>query len=213
MTLQQLKSALAEAAKCPDEEGLSNGPKHQKRSRNWVECLGNVLRKNFEGKNDAVRVFTKHHPGNSVEFSLNELLYDVCVCQTATLPTLHAQRGDIRYVTRALWLIESEFDDNIAEAIKDFSKLVIGAAENKLFVGPRSSDISDARFRERLLPVAQCCLNYPSANVLLAHVPHPADWGPAQAEVTLWKLAGAQWAQLMCDEGSDAKEISQGGRR
>lgn len=195
MTLQQLKSALAEAAKCPDKEGLLDGPMHRERSRVWVECLGKQLGASFKGSDRDVRVFTKHEDSNREDFGLNELLYDVCVCETALSPS-HTGRKQLRYVTRALWLIESEFAKDSAAAIKDFNKLVLGAAENKLFVGPRlSSDADDATFRTTLLPVAQRCINAVSPNVFLAQVSHPDSWKREQPKVTLWKLDTA-WTEI-----------------
>jgi len=81
-----------------------------------------------------VRVFCKWDDCNRGEFGLNELLYDVCVCRTETC--LSARQGKtLRYVTKALWQVESEFARDSYEAVKDFNKLVIGSAENKLFVG------------------------------------------------------------------------------
>ncbi len=193
MTLEQLKTALTKAADCKDPEAASDGQKHRERSRIWVECLGETLRENFRATEPDIRVFTKHYVENRDDFGLNELLYDVCVCETGECPS-HSGRKQLRYITRAVWLSESEFARDSAGAIKDFNKLALGASENKLFVGPRlSSDADDTMFRGTLLPVAKCCINASSPNVFLAQVSHPDNWRLEQPKATLWKLVGAQW--------------------
>jgi hypothetical protein len=136
----------------------------------------------------AVRVFHKGDAENRADFGLNELLYDVCVCQTAACPSAR-QGKTLRYVTKALWLVESEFARDSGEAVKDFNKLVIGSAENKLFIGPRVSAQTESAYLDALLPVAGCC----GGNVYVALVPHPADWGVSGDEVVLRCFVSGTW--------------------
>jgi len=134
----------------------------------WVEALGAGLREHYSDQPN-VRVFTKHYGENRLEFGMNEILYDVMVCETAY--TESAGRGrKLAYVTKALWQVESEFAKNSREALYDFNKLVVGTADSKLFVGPRTHDVK--AFRDCLLPAANCC----SGEVYLALLPHPESW-------------------------------------
>src|SRR4051812_11217023 len=98
---------------------------HRKRSCAWVEGLADVLRKTLERADGEVRVFSKEYRDNRADFGVNEMLYDICVCETATCPTFSGRRP-LRYITSALWLIESEFAKDSAAAVKDFNKLVLG---------------------------------------------------------------------------------------
>ena len=135
-----------------------------------------------------VRVFHKADDPNRAEFGLNELLYDICVCQTATCSSAR-QGKELRFVTKALWQVESEFARDSSEAVKDFNKLVIGAAENKLFIGPRLGAATEAAYLETLLPAARCC----AGNVYVALVPHPGEWGASHSDVALWRLNAGNW--------------------
>ena len=193
MTLELLERALA-AVPADCGEGFSHGVRNRKRSCAWVECLAEELRKTFESVDRDVRVFSKEHRKNRADFGLNEMLYDLCVCETATCDS-HTGRKQLRYITRVLWLIESEFAKNSVAAVKDFNKLVLGAAENKLFIAPCLGDRNrDATFRARLLPVAQRCVNAASSHVYLAQVPHPDAWDQLpRGNIMLWKLDGADW--------------------
>jgi hypothetical protein len=141
-----------------------------------------------------VRVFSKEYRKNRREFGLNEMLYDICVCETASCPS-HTGKKDLQYITRALLLIESEFARNSAAAVNDFNKLVLAAADNKLFVAPfLGEETRDKNFRDKLLPVAQRCLNSASPNVYLAQVPHPDTWDERPSHrIELWRLEGLAW--------------------
>lgn len=185
-----LKAALAEASACPIPDSASDQERNSLRSRQWVQCLAKAFRKLYP--DPAVRVFYKGDPSNRDDFGLNELLYDVCVCETDTCPAAVSAKT-LRYVTRALWQIESEFARDSSEAVKDFNKLVIGAAENKLFVWPRLSTPDRERdYLETLLPVASRC----TGAVYAALVPHPSDWRAAQADVLAWRLDAGRWQAI-----------------
>jgi hypothetical protein len=154
-----------------------------------VRCLAGELQRLYADERD-VRVFYKGDAQHREDFGLNELLYDVCVCQTATCSSAR-QGKTLRYVTKALWQVESEFARDSSESMKDFNKLVIGAAENKLFVGPRLGDTAaEAAYLETLLPAAQCC---GAGAIYAALVPHPDAWQGSEASVAAWRLTNGQW--------------------
>lgn len=198
MNLQHLESALRKAMHpdVPEDSSLGAGPRNRKRSCAWVEALADELRLVYRPE-DNFFVFSKECKDHRKPFGINELLYDVTVVETA-LCASHSGSKQLRFVTRAVWLIESEFARDSAAAVKDFNKLVLGASDNKLFVGPRlSNDSDDTRFRDALIPVARKCVNAESHNVFLAQASHPNSWTEdAEPTVALWKLNDARWERV-----------------
>jgi hypothetical protein len=70
----------------------------------------------------------------------------------------------------ALWQVESEFARDLLEAVKDFNKPEISAAENKLYVGPQLTDVAvETAYLTMRLRLARCC----TGAVYAALVPHP----------------------------------------
>jgi hypothetical protein len=187
--VEHLERALTNAGQCDGDPQSSKQLLHRDRSQAWVRCLADELRSMFTDAN--IRVFCKADDRNREEFGLNELLYDVCVCRTETCPSAR-HRKSLRYVTAALWQVESEFARDSHEAVKDFNKLVIGSADNKLFIGPRLGSSEIDGYLKTLLRVALCC----TGNVYVAMVPHPGDWGTDGERVLLWQLADQRWQPL-----------------
>jgi hypothetical protein len=161
---------------------------HPARSRAWVSQLAKQLKLTYED-DSTVRVLSKYQDIHRAEFGLNELLYDVLACRVDTTPSA-AHQKPLTYVTEVLWQIESEFARNSREALFDFNKLVLGAAQNKLFVGPQ---VRDAQvFINTLLRAAQYC----TGNVYMALVPHPESWDEPTAAIDLWQYRTGQWEPL-----------------
>ncbi|REJ84609.1 MAG: hypothetical protein DWQ33_02265 [Bacteroidetes bacterium] len=117
-----IKSILEEALKLatPSNENLLEKNKkaiNRDRSKRLVEKIGEVLRLHFTN-NDSIKVFTKHYNNNRKEFGLNELLYDVLVCETSS--TNSVQGIPISYVTKAPFggmLIEASFRHDCMAAV------------------------------------------------------------------------------------------------
>ena len=175
-----LKTAIAE----PDE-GETASLVHRNRSKRFVEALADQFRAQYKPQ-ATVRVLSKHFDLHRDEFGLNELLFDVLVCDTSSV---HSARASARltFVTRALWAVESEFARDTRQAIFDFNKLVLAAADSKLFVGPQVSD--ETSFMETLLaPAARC-----SGEVFVALVPHPAEWPSSGSSAHVYMLRGSRW--------------------
>ncbi len=84
------------------------------------KCLAHEL-KTLVGDDPDVRVLYRNNPDetNRADFGLNELLYDVCICRTAEHPSSRGGRA-LRYFTGAVWLVESEFARDSAQAVNDF---------------------------------------------------------------------------------------------
>jgi hypothetical protein len=175
LTVEHLKRALVHPSQCGVPDPPSPGSLHQARSSEWVRCLAGELKQLYADSPD-VRVFHKGDGGNREDFGLNELLYDVCVCQTA--PCASARQGKtLRHITRALWQVESEFARDSFEAVKDFNKLVLGAAENKLFIGRAR------RRRPWSPPIWTRCCRSPGP----ARAPCTSAWCRTRAIGTKWK--------------------------
>lgn len=157
------------------------------RSIAWVESVAQCFRDAFSA-DPRIRVFSKYHAGNRRSFGLNELLYDVAVCRVDQCLAYGGKT--ICFVKQALWQIESEFAADSQQAIFDFNKLVLGAAANKLFLGPvvTSSD----RFLNVLLPAARCC----TGNVYTALLAHPKDWCETIAAPQVWRLEEDSWKEI-----------------
>ncbi len=154
-------------AKGIHDKGESPQEKHQNRSRFWVDCLANRFKSEFS--DDDIRVFSKYDPSNREKFGLNELLYDIVVCRLGYTQAA-VQKKDLPYVKEVIWQIESELAPSTREILIDFSKLVLGSASYKLFIGAASKN-SD-KILETLVPVADNC----SGQVFVSFIPHPKNW-------------------------------------
>ncbi|MFC1999805.1 hypothetical protein ACFLXE_03490 [Chloroflexota bacterium] len=107
----------------------------------------------------------------------------------SVFPLKSQKLGD--FVREAIWQVESEFARDSRQALIDFSKLVVGSASNKLFVGPQLKDWR--YYLEVLMPAAREC----SGNVYVTLVPHPQSWLDKTAEdIQLWKLVKGEWLLL-----------------
>ena len=157
-----VESALKMAQAEPDE-GKTLGLVHHNRSKHFVEALADQFRAQYK-RQATVRVLSKHSDLHRDEFGLNELLFDVLVCNTSSVPSARGS-ASLTFVTRALWAVESEFARDTRQAVFDFNKLVLAAADSKLFVGPQVSD--ETSFLETLLAPAVKC----SGEVFVALVP------------------------------------------
>jgi len=174
---QTIQQSLMIAAGLADSGG-SPQLIHRNRSKNFVETLASQLREEFK-ENESVYVLSKHYEHTRLEFGLNELLYDVLVCETDQVQSA-IEKEYLTFVIRAIWEIESEFARNSREAFYDFNKLVLGSSENKLFVGPQVSN--EATFINLLAEAAKYC----HGNTYLALVPHPSEWKSQKLDVHCW---------------------------
>lgn len=107
------------------------------------------------------------------DFKKREYLHDILICETNTFESVGNQKIDIRYVTRALWQVESELAFNTREIAIDFSKLVMGSAEDKLFVMTRSKN--DQMTQKMLEACARMGMHVPG-NLHLCLLDHIDDW-------------------------------------
>lgn len=181
--LAYVRTALELAATMPD--GGEDAPQRlRRRARNFVQALAMA----FRHAPDTVanrRVLSKHSNAHRAEFGLNELLYDILVCEVAQTVSPRNAKA-LPFLSRVHWQIECEFAKNAREAIYDFNKLVLGCAPYKLFIGPQTYD--DAKFLDALLPSALSC----TGTVFAALVTHPSQWGE-EVTARFWQVDGGGW--------------------
>jgi|SRR3989338_5374984 len=178
---QIVLNSLTKAMAHHDEGGI---PRliHRNRSKNFVEELASHFREQYRGR-ESVFVLSKHFDKYREKFGLNELLFDVLVCDTGVVPSA-LENQNLTFVLRAIWQIESEFAQDSREAMYDFNKLVLGSSEHKLFVGPQTAD--EGKYLQPLSESAKYC----DSNTYVALVPHPSAWKKVQPSVRCWKFEG-----------------------
>ena len=188
---EMIAEALVHSVAPLDEEGKTIDKSdlqrlHSARSQKFVESIATVLRKKYAFE-DNYRVFSKYHADNRVEFNLNELLFDILVCETNVLET--DKKKHIRHVSKGIWAIESELSNSMNEVIWDFNKLILGASENKLFIGSVEHDSEG--FLDSLNDLAKLC----NSNTYLALVPPPKNWD-TKTTVRCWKYFNHKWNEM-----------------
>lgn len=177
MALDEARSRLVDAS--------TPGQLHACRSRNFVEGLANLLR-NVYCDNPDQTVFSKYDERHRFDFGLNELLFDITVCHLGETRSASGNRT-LRYVSKGIWAIESELARDSRQALFDFNKLVLSAAEQKLFIGPHTAD--DEGFLRTLAAPAGCC----SGAVHAVLIPHPDAWDAQTDSVQGWRFEGGSW--------------------
>jgi hypothetical protein len=190
--LAHIRSALAAASESPEDANHSQGEKHRARSQRFVLRLAEHFR--TLGKGDGSLRVLSRQCNSLAEFGLNELLHDILVCKVEQ----DGPKQPVR-ISRVHWQIESEFDFRAREVVKDFNKLVLGSAENKLFVGSKTSN--DTKRLELLRGIAACC----TGNVFIALLPHPRDWHLPYAgqDPSFWHLNQQQWIRIEARSRAD----------
>ncbi len=185
MDIRRLIEVSLEMAQRRPDVGANDGEVHRNRSKNFVESLAAELGREYEGAG-SVAALSKHNSDNRKRFGMNELLFDVTVCQYSTV-TSATSATELSFVTNGLWLVESEMARNKREALYDFNKLVLGESENKLFVGPHVSNQDD------YLRVLGAAAVHCSGNTFVALVPHPDQWSNEVSQgVSVWRWDKAE---------------------
>lgn len=194
MKVKEIRSVIHKAfevATLKKDDGPSYRKINRSRSKNFVEELGNQFRIKY--KNDSFyKVFTKHYNQNRREFGLNELLYDVLVCETKSIESSKGE--NLVVIKKAIWQIESEFAKDTRQALFDFNKLIIGAADNKLFIGSFVAEKNRAKYMSTLLEAAANC----SGNIYLALLMHPGKWHNFERQPTiLYRYNDKRWEEVV----------------
>ena len=188
---QVINNAWARATRAAADEG-DRGKRNRERSQQWVCELAEEFRNEYHNKS-LHRVFWHGNKDNQEQFGLNEFLFDVMVCSVSGVESLQRQSNRLDFIDQCHWQVESEFNrDNSRAIIVDMSKLVVGSAENKLFI---------ASHRDRLAPdllelcarIARRC----SGNFYLAFVAHPEDWASDPKEPVLYEWLAGDWEPIL----------------
>lgn len=161
------------------------------RSATWVSALGRQFQVGYP-RHHGYRVFWRANRSNRCAFGLNEFLFDVTVCSVCEVPSLQRPPTQLEYVSHCHWLVESEFTTNTREILVDLSKLVVGAADNKLLVASHRSPEVERALRSRCEAVA----HRSGGRMFLLFIAHPSQWPDADRPPDLYELANGGWCRL-----------------
>jgi hypothetical protein len=181
------------AARGATIEARSLQQRHQLRAGALVAALADELHTQCAAQRPAAEVvrFTRADGEARATYSMDELLFDICVCEADVIHSM-THRIDLRYIRKALWQVQVEFEHDARATIARFSRLVLGSAENKLLVAPLTSD--PAAVAELLAPVAMASAG--PGNVHLALVPHPSAWEIKPDRAVVYRLNDGEWNEL-----------------
>ncbi len=189
MEIRHLVETAFGEARGRADNGKSRGEVNRNRSAEFVSRLATALHRECEG-DEQVIALSKHNADHRERFGVNELLFDITVCRTDTVAS-GTSGGELSFVTKGLWAVESEMAKDKREALIDFNKLVLAGAENKLFVGPQVSDEGD------YLRVLGAAARHCSGNLFVALIPHPGEWADAaHADVRVWQWTASAWESV-----------------
>ena len=169
-------------------------PQQSRRTRSeaWVTALATQFQAYYP-RTTGHRVFWKGSTCNQTHFRLNEFLFDIAVCSVSTTRSLERQPRELEFVSDCHWLVESEFRRNTRAVVVDMSKLVVGSAENKLFVAAHRPGGGNGAMLDRCAPIAERC----RANVFFLFVSHPEDWATARVlDPSLHEWTTSEWRAL-----------------
>lgn len=162
---------------------------NRKKSTNWVDALAKRFQEHYEG--GRYRLFWSGNRGNQKHFGRNELLFDLAVCSVSTTKSLEKEARDLEFIAQCHWQIESEFSHRTRDIIVDMSKLVMGSAENKLFVAAHRGD-REEDILERCLGIAGLC----TGRVYFCFVSHPDHWTTKPERPALYEWITSGWAHV-----------------
>ena len=205
--LAVVEQALRIAEAAPDV-GKTSGTVRHARSQMFVSSLGDILRRVFADV-AGVRVLNRSYGGNKKTFGLNEVLYDVLVCEIGNVPAARSGQT-LTFVKRSLWMIESEFAKSSRAALYDFNKLVLGNSANKLFVAPRVAD--NASWLATLRPAAVEAVR-DGSRLYCAQISHPREWKTQVSVVEFHRFVDGAWQHDIGKEPLTQSEVPSRGLR
>lgn len=184
-----VRDAWQHARRAPIDPDDKKTPNRQ-RSRNWVDSLARRFQEHYDGR--CHRVFWSANGKNRKQFGRNEMLFDIAVCGVSKTDSLQRKARPLPFIARCHWQIESEFNrTNTREIVIDMGKLVMGSADNKLFVasqrGAREGDVL-----EQCAPIAECC----GGRVYFCFVSHPEDWTDDARPPVLFEWIADGWLEI-----------------
>ena len=183
-------------ARHADVQGDSAGDRNRKRSSEWVDALARRFQEGYGG--DRYRVFWSNNKENRKQFGRNEMLFDIAVCSVSTTRSRQRNAQDLEFVAQCHWQIESEFSrTNTREIVIDMSKLVMGSAENKLFLAAHRGGADDA-ILEQCSEIAGRC----SGRVYYCFVTHPDAWTDDAPSPALHEWVAGGWEEIVVPQAA-----------
>lgn len=153
------------------------------RSARWIRLFHAELAKTYS-KQDGYRVFSRG--------ITKEKLYDITVYKQSSVESVD-RRATLHIPLKCKWQIESELEISDSRVLTDdLGKLVLGAADNKLFIASNTWNKS-VKKRTWIEQTASKVANACSGTFYLAFIPHPGIFhlGVVQPTVRLW--TGEEW--------------------
>ena len=167
------------------------GKRNRQRSSDWVCALAEAFEAKY-GDRDVHRVFWLGNDRNREQFGINEYLFDVMVCSVSTVESLQRQSNRLDFIDQCHWQVESEFNrSNSREVIVDMSKLVVGSAQNKLFVAAHRKS-----GEEDLLKLCAGIARRCGGAVYFAFVAHPDEWDGTPMEPAMYEWLEGYWVRI-----------------
>lgn len=174
-------------AQIPDVK--PEGQVNSERSGAWVDSLGKGFKEHYNAPNQ--RVFWRQNGCNRSQFGLNELLFDVSVCQVEKVKSIR-QETTLQFVSKCHWQVESELNDsNSREITKDFSKLIMGHSDNKLFITAYQG-VQQERVLEMCSEMARHC----TGNLYMCFIDHPGKWEGNTCAPIVFRWEDSEWKEL-----------------
>ena len=166
--------------------------RNRKRSSAWVNALACRFRESYKGAR--YRVFWSANKKNREQFGRNEMLFDIAVCSVSMTRSRQRNAQDLEFIAQCHWQIESEFSrTNTREIVIDMSKLVMGSAENKLFVAAHRTGNEEYGILEQCSEIAGRC----TGRVYFCFVSHPDDWEPERRRTpALHEWVSGGWSEI-----------------
>ena len=175
---------------CAEGPGVkASGKINSDRSGGWIDCLGESFQDHYT--NEDQRAFWKKNNSNRSQFNLNELWFHISVCQIKEVLSI-GQGTPLPFVSKCYWQVESELNDrNSREITKDFSKLVMGQSENKLFISSYQGS-NQEEVRGMCSVIACYCIG----SLYLCFIDHPRKWAEKPGSPVLFGWADNDWKCL-----------------
>lgn len=185
-----INEAWARASEGAKEEG-DKRVQNTNRSKRWMSELAEGFAREYRDE-ERHRVFWGGSEANQEHFRRNEFLFDLMVCSVSETESLQRHSNRLEFIDQCHWQVESEFHrGDSREVIVDMSKLVLGSAQNKLFVAAHR----DAN-REKLKRMCGVIASRCSGNVYFAFVSHPAEWVVAPREPSVFEWLAGDWEAI-----------------
>ena len=165
--------------------GTSPAALARARERSFVKRLAARLGEAQSGGD--IRVFSDYGRGNQADFGAERLLFDIAVCRVEEGNTARRKPESFLYIAAVLWQVEIEFAPDWRAVVQALNRLTGGGARNKLLVAAQSADLPAS-----IAEAASVC----AGELVLALLPHPADWDDAGAELEVWRMADGEWRAL-----------------